>query len=129
MTLRFDDTVGNLTGRPACRNGNSSVHYTRRSLLTVAHQSCRRSATRLAFACACAVAITPRIALGEWIGYQSPTVIIDTTNSPTGHAFFLEPNGIYEDVFTAPGWTNPALGGQHGNGTSVDPSMWFDNMV
>jgi hypothetical protein len=127
MTLRFNNIIRNLTGRLGGRNGNSLVRYTCRPLLTVARQSCRRSATRLAFACA--VAITPRIALGDPISKQSPTVIIDTTSSPTGHAFFVEPKGIYEDVFTALGWTNPVLGGQHGNGTSVDPSLWFDNMV
>jgi hypothetical protein len=130
MTLRFNNTISNLMMRLVGRNNEASVRYTRRSLLTVAHQSCRRSATRLAFACA--VAITPRMALGDPgdpISVQSPTVIIDTASSPTGHAFFVEDKGIYEDVFTALGWKNPVLGGQHGNQTLVHPSLWFDNMV
>jgi hypothetical protein len=73
--------------------------------------------------------ITPRIALGEPISVQSPTVIVDTTNATTGHAFFVEKSGIDEDVFSALGWFNPVLGGQHGNGTNVDPSQWSDNAV
>jgi hypothetical protein len=127
MTLRFDDTISDLTGRLVGRNSDSSVRYAHRSLLTVAHQSCRRSATRLAFACA--VAIMPRIALGDPILARSPTVIVDTSSSSTGHAFFVEANGIYEDVFSAQGWYNPYFGGQHGNGTGVDPSQWYDNAV
>jgi hypothetical protein len=127
MALRFNNTISNLMRRLVGRNNETPVRYTRRSLLTVAHQSFRRSVTRLAFACA--VAIVPRMALGDPIIAVSPTVIIDTTGSPTGHAFFVEPKGIYEDVFTALGWTNPVLGGQHGNGTSVDQTMWVDNMV
>jgi hypothetical protein len=105
MTLRFNNTISNLMRRLVGRNNETSVRYTRRSLLTMAHQSCRRSATRLAFACA--FAIVPRIVLAQALLQElSPTVIIDTTSSLTGHAFFVERNGIYEDFFSAQGWFN-----------------------
>ncbi len=119
--------ISNPNRRMVGRSRDASVRPTSLSLPATAHQSPCRLTIRLAFACA--VAIMPRIALGDPILAQSPTVIVDTGSSSTGHAFFVEANGIYEDVFSAQGWYNPYFGGQHGNGTGVDPSLWYDNAV
>lgn len=95
--------------------------------LTHSSQSHPRSTIRVALACA--IAIMPGIAAADPISRQSPTVIADTTTASAGHAFFVETNGLDEDTFSAQGWTNPVFGGQHGNGTGVDPSQWSDNAV
>jgi hypothetical protein len=108
-------------------NGNTSVRHASLSLSAAAHRSCRRSSIGLALAYA--VAIVPYIAAADPIWQQSPTVIVDTANPPAGHAFFVGTNGIDEDFFSAMGWYNPVFGGQHGNGTNVDPSQWVDNAV
>jgi hypothetical protein len=119
--------ISNTNRGVAGRNRNTSVRPANSSPPAAAHQSPRRSAIRLALACAAAIA--PHIALADSIFRQSPTVIVDTTIAPTGHAFFVEAKGIYEDFFSGQGWFNPVVGGYHGNGTGVDPSQWSDNAV
>src|SRR5260370_18524687 len=126
MTLQIGGTISNLIRRLIGRNSRTSGRHAGLSPPAPADEAfCRRA---IWLGLTCAIVITPRIAVGEPISAQSPTVIVDTTNATTGHAFFVEANGIYnginEDFFSAMGWFNPALGGQHGNGTNVDPSQW-----
>src|SRR6266853_6800558 len=102
MTLQIGDTISNLIRRLVGRNSRTSGRHAGLSLPALAYEAPRRRAIRLALTCA--MVITPRIALGEPISVQSPTVIVDTTNATTGHAFFVEKSGIDEDVFSALGW-------------------------